>query len=206
MPVSPLSLLNAGAWQTLRVMRGVWGVLVLGAVLVGCSAGGGDSAGADAVAAPAPAPAGPIPPVRDPKNLAGIPPCLLLTPAQLEANRIDEPGRPKDVLGSAGCEWGDRARTREIRIFVDLGNDVLHNVYAKRETFPVVELTQLAGYPAIRTKNDVDGSTCYFRVAAAERQTVVLAFTSLRKGQEEPCEPARALAEVVIGNLPPLRV
>lgn len=186
-------------------MRGVWAVLVLGAVLTGCSAGGGDSAGADATTAAA-APAGPIPPVRDPKNLAGILPCLLLTPAQLEASQIDQPGRPKDVLGSAGCEWGDQARTREIRIFVDLGNDVLHNVYAKRETFPVVELTQLAGHPAIRTKNDVDGTTCYFRVAAAERQTLVLAFTSLRQGREEPCDSARALAEVVIGNLPPLKI
>ncbi len=184
----------------------VCAVLVLGAVLTGCSAGGGDPAGADAAPASASAPAGPIPPVRNPKNLAGMLPCLLLTPAQLEANRIDQPGQPKDVLGSAGCEWGDRARTREIRIFVDLGNDVLHNVYAKRETFPVVELTQLAGHPAIRTKNDVDGSTCYFRVAAAERQTLVLAFTALRQGGEEPCEPARALAEVVIGNLPPLKV
>ncbi|HSL07047.1 MAG TPA: DUF3558 domain-containing protein [Pseudonocardiaceae bacterium] len=186
-------------------MRAVLVALALAAVLAGCSAGGGPPTGADATpASAASAPAGPIPPVRNPKNLAGILPCLLFTPAQLEAHRIDQPGRPKDVLGSPGCEWGDRARTREIRIFVDLGNDVLHNVYAKRETFPLLEVTQVAGYPAIRTKSDVDGSTCYFRVAAAERQTLVLGFTSLRPGGEEPCRLAKALAEVVIGNLPPL--
>ncbi|MGH3900450.1 MAG: DUF3558 domain-containing protein [Pseudonocardiaceae bacterium] len=187
-------------------MRVVCAVLALGAVLAGCSAGGGEPAGAGTTpASSASAPASPIPPVQSPKNLAGLAPCLLLTPAQLEISRIDQPGQPKDVLGSAGCEWGDRARTREIRVFVDLGNDVLHNVYAKRETFPVVELTEVAGHPAIRTKDDVDGTTCYFRVAAAERQTLVLAFTSLRQGREEPCESARALAEVVIGNLPPLK-
>ncbi|MGH3897122.1 MAG: DUF3558 domain-containing protein [Pseudonocardiaceae bacterium] len=192
-------------------MRVVLTVLASAAVLSGCSAEGGQPPDVDAGAAATPAsaagaPAGPIPPVREPKNLAGILPCLLLTPAQLEANRIDQPGQPKDVLGSAGCEWGDQAGTREIRIFVDLGNDVLHNVYAKRETFPVMELTQLAGYPAIRTKDDVDGATCYFRVATAERQTLVLGFTWLRQDREEPCEPAKALAEVVIGNLPPLKV
>ncbi|MGQ0716749.1 MAG: DUF3558 domain-containing protein [Pseudonocardiales bacterium] len=187
-------------------MRVVSAVLALSAVLAGCSAGDGQPAGADPTpASAASAPAGPIPPVRNPKNLAGIAPCLLLTAAQLEANRIDQPGHPKNVLGSPGCEWGDRARTREIRIFVDLGNDVLHNVYAKREAFPVLEVTQLAGYPAIRTMDNVDGSTCYFRVAAAERQTLILGFTSLRQGGNEPCGPAKTLAEVVIGNLPPLK-
>lgn len=187
-------------------MRVVSAVLALGAVLTGCSAGGGQPAGAGATpASAASAPAGPIPPVLNPKNLAGMLPCLLLTPAQLEIHRIDQPGLPKDVLGSAGCEWGDRARTREIRLFVDLGNDVLHNVYAKREAFPVLEMTQLAGHPAIRTKDDVDGTTCYFRVAAAERQTLILGFTSLRQGGEDPCGPAKTIAEVVLGNLPPLK-
>ena len=188
------------------MMRVVSAVLALAAVLVGCSAGGVAPNGADATPASAPsAPAGPIPPVSNPKNLAAIPPCLLFTPTQLEANRIDQHGRPKDVLGSAGCEWGDRARTRQIRIFVDLGSDVLRNVYAKRETFPLMEVTQVAGYPAIRTMDDVNGATCYFRVATAERQTLVLGFTSLKEGSEDPCAPAKALAETVIGNLPPLK-
>ncbi len=187
-------------------MRVVSAVLALAAALVGCSAGGGELTGADATPASSPsAPAGPIPPVVNPRNLAVIGPCLLFTPAQLESNRIDQPGRPKDVLGSAGCEWGDRARTRQIRIFVDLGSDVLRNVYAKRENFPLMEVTQVAGYPAIRTMDDVNGTTCYFRVATAERQTLVLGFTSLQRGTDDPCEPAQALAETVIGNLPPLK-
>ncbi|MGH4007607.1 MAG: DUF3558 domain-containing protein [Pseudonocardiaceae bacterium] len=186
-------------------MRVVSAVLALGGVLTGCSAGDAPPAGVDATpASAASAPAGPIPPVRNPKNLASIPPCLLLTPAQLEANRIDQPGHPKDVLGSAGCQWGNRAGSHEVRIFVDLGNDVLHNVYAKRVAFPVLEVTQLAGYPAIRTMDDVDGTTCYFRVATAERQTLILGFTSLRQGRE-PCGPAKTIAEIVLGNLPPLQ-
>lgn len=180
-------------------MRHVSVVLALAALLAGCSAGGARPTGAGA------APADPIPPVRDPKNLADTPPCQLLTPAQLAANRIDLPSQSKDVLGAPGCEWDDKAHTREIRIYVDTGNDVLHNVYAQRATFAVFEVTRVAGHPAIRTKDLVEGTSCSFRVAAAERQTFVVEFTSLRQGLEEPCGPAKALAEAVMTNLPPLK-
>lgn len=183
-------------------MRHVPVVLALAALLAGCSVGGAQSTGAGAVPA---APADPIPLVRDPKNLVGTPPCRLLTPAQLAANQIDQPGQPKDVLGASGCEWGNNAHTREIRVFADIGTDVLHNVYAQRATFPVFEVTQVAGYPAIRTKDLVEGTSCFFRVAAAQTQTLNLMFTSLRQGLEEPCGPAKALAEAVMTNLPPLK-
>jgi Protein of unknown function (DUF3558) len=187
-------------------MRRVPVVLALAALLVGCSAGGTQHTGVGAApAASARAPADPIPAVRDPRNLAGTPPCRLLTPEQLAANRIDLPSRSKDVLGAPGCEWDNKAHTRQIRIYVDIGNDVLRNVYAQRATFPVFEVTQAAGHPAIRTKNLVDGTSCFVRVAATERQTFVVEFTSLRQGLEEPCGPAKALAEAVMANLPPLK-
>ncbi|MGH3123711.1 MAG: DUF3558 family protein [Streptosporangiaceae bacterium] len=187
-------------------MRRVPVVLVLAGVLAGCSVG----APPPSVPGPAPessasASADPIPPVRDPKNLAGRPVCQLLTPAQLVANRIDLPAQIKDVLGAPGCVWGDTAHTREIRDYVDTTHDVLHNVYAQRATFPVFEVTQVAGHPAIRTKNNAAATSCMFRVAAAERQTFVVQFTSLGDGLEEPCGPARALAEDVLVNLPPLK-
>jgi hypothetical protein len=191
-------------------MRIVIAALALGAVLAGCSAGNGPPGDADAAlgssAAPgSAAPEDPIPPVRNPKNLVAIQPCLLLTAAQLEANRIDQAGTPKDVLGNTGCAWSDKARTREFTVFVDIGNDVLRNVYSQRETIPVLEVTEVAGHPAIRTKDDVDGTSCYFRVAAADAQTLIVRFTLLSQGREDPCGPAKAFAETVMGNLPPLR-
>jgi hypothetical protein len=187
-------------------MRRALAVLALAAVLAGCSAGGAQLTGASsAPASSGSAATNPIPPVRDPKDLAGTPPCQLLTPVQLTANRIDLPAQPKDVLDARGCEWDDKAHTREIRIYVDISNDVLDNLYAQRGTFPVFEVTQVAGHPAIRTKNNVAATSCTFRVAAAERQTFVIDFTSLRQGLEEPCGPAKALAEAVMSNLPPLR-
>ena len=64
---------------------------------------------------------------------------------------------------------------------------------------------QVAGHPAIRTKNNVAATSCFFRVAAAQGQTFTLRFTSLRQGLEESCGPARALAEIVMSNLPPLK-
>jgi Protein of unknown function (DUF3558) len=193
-------------------MRTVLAVLALAAVLASCSAGNGQPDDADAASGSSAASGSltsaldnPIPSVRNPKDLAAIQPCLLLTPAQLEANRIDQPGRPKDVLGSTGCEWSDKAHTREFAVFVDIGNDVLRNVYRQRDTIPVLEVTQVAGQPAIRTKDDVDGTSCYFRVAAADTQTLIVRFTSLRQSHEDPCGPAKTFAETVIGNLPPLK-
>ena len=180
--------------------------LALAAFLAGCSAGSTQSSGAGTTSASAAsAAADPIPQVHDPKNIAGTPPCDLLNPAQMAANQIDLPARPKKVVDAAGCEWENKVHTREIALFVDVGNDVLHNVYAQRETYPVFQVTQVTGHPAIRTKDNVEATSCTFRVAAAQRQTLTLRFTSLRQGLEEPCEPARALAEAVMSNLPPLK-
>ncbi|MGH3770754.1 MAG: DUF3558 domain-containing protein [Pseudonocardiaceae bacterium] len=187
-------------------MRRVPVALMLAALLAGCSAGSARPTAAGAAPeSSAGAPADPIPPVHDPQDLTGTTPCALLTPAQLAANRIDLPSQPKKVLDAPGCQWNDKAHTREIRIYVDIGNDVLHNVYAKRATFPVFEVTQVAGHPAIRTKNNAASTSCFFHVAAAKKQTFVVTFTSLRQGLEEPCGPAQALAEAVITNLPPLK-
>lgn len=191
-------------------MRAHLAMLTMVAVLASCSAGAGQLDAADGTVestepSTAPASDDPIPPVHNPKNLMAIQPCLLLTPAQLDMNQIDQPGQPKAVLGNTGCEWSDKARTRQFAVFVDIGNDVLRNVYSERENIPVFEVTEVRGLPAIRTKDDVDGSSCYYRVAAAETQTLIVRFTSLRQVREDPCIPAKLFAETVIGNLPPLR-
>ncbi|MGB8963115.1 MAG: DUF3558 domain-containing protein [Pseudonocardiaceae bacterium] len=179
---------------------------LLTAALAGCSAGGPQPTAPGATPAPsAGAAADPIPPVRDPKNLAGTPPCQLLSPTQLVSIRIDLPARSKDVAGAPGCAWTDKAHTREISMWSDIGPDVLHNIYAQRATFPVFEVILVAGHPAIRSKDVANGPSCEIQVAAAERQTLTLRFTSLGDGLEEPCGPARALAEDVMANLPPLK-
>lgn len=189
-------------------MRVVLAVLVLSALMVSCSTGSGKSDDTDSAAgspASSPAtPADPIPPVRNPKSLTAIQPCLLVTLTQLDANRIDQAGQPKDLLGNTGCEWSDKAHTRSVAVFVDLGSDVLRNVYSQRDAIPVLEVTQVAGLPAIRTKDDVNGPTCYFRVAAADSQTLIVRFTRLGSNHEDPCGPAKTFAQTVIGNLPPL--
>jgi Protein of unknown function (DUF3558) len=136
--------------------------------------------------------------------LTAIPPCMLITPAQLDTNRIDQPGTPKNLLGNTGCAWSDKANTREFAAFVDLSSDVLGNVYSQRNNIPVLELTEVAGLPAIRTKDDVNGTSCYYRVAAAETQTLIVRYTSQRQSREDPCAAAKLFTETVISNLPPL--
>ena len=187
-------------------MRRVPVVLALASLLAGCSVSGPPPTAPGTAPAPsASAPADPIPPVRDAKNLVGTPPCELLTAAQLATAQMDLPAQTKTALDASGCEWENKAHTREVTIYVDTSNDVLHNVYVQRTTYPIFEITEVAGHPAIRTKNNPADTSCYFRVAAADRQTVTLRFTSLRQGLEEPCAPARALAEDVMANLPPLK-
>lgn len=194
-------------------MRAVAAVLALATVSLAtvlaaasCSTRGGQP---DEAIAPSgsvtSAPDDPIPPVRNPQDLTAIQPCLLLTPAQLETNHIDQPGTPKDALGNTGCEWSDTAHTREFAVFVDVGHDVLRNVYSQRDAIPVLEVTNIAGQPAIRTKDDVDGTSCYFRVATADTQTLIVRFTSLRPDRVDPCDPAKTFTEAVVGNLPPLK-
>jgi len=189
-------------------MRALLAVLAMVVVLAGCSSGSGQPDEADAASEASASPArdsdNPIPPVRNPKNLIAIQPCLLLTPTQLDTNRIDQPGTPKNVLGNTGCEWSDKAHTREFAAFVDIGNDVLGNVYSQRNNIPVFEVTEVAGLPAIRTKDDVDGTSCYYRVAVAEGQALIVRYTSQRESHEDPCAQAKLFTETVISNLPPL--
>ena len=180
------------------------------AVLAGCSSGSvapddAEASPESSEMSPAQAPDDPIPAVHNPRNLIAMQPCLLLTPSQLDTHRIDQPGQPKSVLGNTGCEWSDKAHTREFAAFLDIGNDVLRNVYSQRDSIPVLELTEVAGLPAIRTKDDVDGSSCYFRIATADAQTLIVRFTSRRQAREDPCPPAKLFAETIISNLPPLK-
>jgi uncharacterized protein DUF3558 len=179
-------------------------VLALAALLTSCSTAGMQAPGTTPTPS-ANASADPIPQIHDVKNLTGTPPCDLLTPAQLAANQIDVPGRPKKVVDAPACQWDNSAHTRQITIFVDVGHDVLHNMYAQRQDYAIFDITQVGGQPAIQTKDNVDGTSCYFAVATAQRQAFTLRFTSLRQGLEEPCGPARELAEAVLANLPPLK-
>jgi hypothetical protein len=175
-------------------------------MLGGCSTGAGQPTGdRTAPVSSASVPADLISPVQNPKNLAGASPCDLITPARLANEAIDLPARAQDVLGAPGCVWDNKAHTREIGVYVEIGKEVLRNAYAQRSTFPIFEVTQVSGYPAVRTKDLADGTSCTFRVAAADGQTFVIDFTSLRQGLEEPCGPARELAEAVLANLPPVK-
>jgi hypothetical protein len=189
-------------------MRAHLAVLAMVVVLTGCSSGSGQPTDADAsLGASAPSARtldDPIPPVRNPRNLTAIQPCLLVTAPQLDSNRIDQPGTPKNLLGNTGCDWKDKANTREFAVFVDIGNDVLRNVYSQRSNIPVFELTEVAGMPAIRTKDDMDGASCYYRVAVAENQTLIVRFTAVRQSREDPCASAKMFTETIIKNLPPL--
>jgi len=88
----------------------------------------------------------PIPAVRNPKNLTAIQPCLLLTPVQLDNNRIDQSGQPKSVLGNTGCEWSDKAHTREFAVFVDIDYLERNELYALRQIRQTLPRASIIAY------------------------------------------------------------
>jgi len=117
-------------------------------------------------------------------------------PAQLAANQMDLPAQPEKIgatrrtLARSRSTWTPPTTSCATSMPSDL---------------PGLELTQVDGHPTIRTKNSAAGTSCFFNVAVAERQTFVVVFTSLGDGLEEPGGPAKALAEDVLAYLPPLK-
>jgi len=173
------------------------------AVLGGCSS---TEAGTPAGPAGA-APADPIPAVQEPRDVTGIAPCDLATPEQLAAVGIDQPGQVakfEEISGIPSCVWRDAARTREVYLSSLTGVDVLSNIYAQRDTYAEFEVTEIAGYPAVRTQNISGGTSCFLDVGVAEMQSFDVRFTSIGAVDIPPCPEAERIAEMVVGSLPPL--
>jgi len=70
-----------------------------------------------------------------------------------------------------------------------------------------VELTQIAGYPAIITRTNADIAVCDIDVKAAERQSVTVIYHSeeqaLKNNPQQSCEVGKQIAAAVLMNLPP---
>ncbi|MDQ3276670.1 MAG: DUF3558 domain-containing protein [Actinomycetota bacterium] len=167
-------------------------------VLAGCSS---TEAGSPAP----PTQADPIPAVQQPKDITGIAPCDLLTGEQLPSAGFDQPGGPEqfeEISGVPSCLWRDSADTRRLTAAAILDRDALRNLYQyQRQTYQVLELTEVAGHPAVRTQVLAGGTKCKFDVATAVGQSLEVAFTSY--DGTPPCPEAERIAALVIGNLPP---
>jgi hypothetical protein len=178
-------------------------------VLGGC--GSGTSAPAEHVPASSTQAASPIPPVRNPRDVAALArrPCELLTPQQAAGFGLDLPPEQYDAaLGNLGCEWISTTRERETLSQVIMStftnNLTLEAVYDREHGRPFFELTEIAGYPAIVTRSNPDLPHCDIDVKPAERQSFSVSYDSklFKNNPQQACVVGKQVAAAVLMNLP----
>jgi hypothetical protein len=190
----------------------VAGVIAAGSVIVLAGCGLGANAPPEPVQ-PSPTQAtSPIPPVKNPRDVTALArrPCELLTPQQAKGFDLDLPPRQYDAaLGDVGCEWTTTTREREtirtVAISTFTNNPTLEVAYSKQQGLPFFELTEIAGYPAIVARTNVDIPSCDIDVKAAERQSVTVIYDSKEfdNNPQQACEVGKQVAAAVLMNLPP---
>ncbi|MGH3770677.1 MAG: DUF3558 domain-containing protein [Pseudonocardiaceae bacterium] len=191
-----------------RIALLVWGLVVEVALLAGCSAAGEGSAAPSAGAGVGSKERRQLSPlVEHPRDIRayGDKPCDLFTTAQLKTLGFDLPPHSTDTLpsGHKVCVWIDSGRNGELAATTYSDWDILERTYANRAALPVFDPLQIAGMPAVVHQPGAV-PTCDVTVGLAQRQGLNVSFTDLRAPYEDPCGAARAVAEVAVGNLPPL--
>lgn len=160
---------------------------------------------------PAP-PASPIPPVKNPRDVAAMArrPCELLTTQQARSFGLGLPPEQLDGLfGTLDCKWTTTTRDRRIVRTVDLSmftnNPTLEVGYSKDRGLPYFELTEISGYPAIVTRTNANVPRCDIDMKPAERQSVTVIYDSgeFSDNPQQSCVVAKQVAAAVLMNLPP---
>lgn len=179
-------------------------------VLTGCSGGTGTSS--EPVQSSPPQATSPIPPVKNPRDVAAIArrTCDLLTPQQAKEFRLDDLPKPSDGLFSTTyCVWSSTSRdgsnVRRLSIGVMTNNPTLEVAYNRYRNRPSFELIELSGYPALVSRSNADLPSCDIDIKLAERQSVSLTYDSkeFNSNLQQSCEVAKQVAAAVVMNVPP---
>jgi Protein of unknown function (DUF3558) len=187
-------------------------MIVAGYVIVLAGCGSSTGAPPEPVQASPTQTASPIPPVKNPRDVAALArrPCELLTPQQAAEFGLDLPPKQYNAaLGDLGCEWTSTTREREtlrqVIISTFTNNLTLEAVYDREHGHPFFELTDIAGYPAIVTRSNPDLPHCDIDVKPAERQSFSLSYDSelFDKNPQQACVVGKQVAAAVLMNLPP---
>ena len=189
-------------------------LVAAGSVLMAAGCGGAGEAPAPVQPSQPPV-ASPIPPVKNPRDVAAMArrPCELLTAQQATGFGFDLPAEESGGLfGTLDCQWSKTSREQELIRKVDLtmftNNPTLETEYSRdHRGLPFFELTEIAGYPAIVTRTNADIAVCDIDIKAAERQSVTVIYQSqeqaLKNNPQQSCEVGKQIAAAVLMNLPP---
>lgn len=177
--------------------------------LAGC--GASTSAGLPLSRSTSTAAANPIPPIKNPRDVAALAgrPCEMLTAQQAKEFGLDLPPRRYNfILGTIGCQWKTTSRSQESIRTVDVttftNNPTLEVAYSKDRSLPFFQLTDIAEYPAITTRTNADLPICDIDVEPAERQSFTLTYQSqdFKSDPQQSCEVGKQVAAAVLMNLP----
>jgi hypothetical protein len=188
------------------------GMVAIGSVIVLAGCGTGADAPPEPVRPSPTDAASPIPPVKNPRDVATMArrTCELLTPQQAKGFGLDLPPTQRDGLfGTLDCEWTSTTRDRQIVRTVNISlftnNLTLEAVYDRRQGLPFFELTEIAGYPATVSRTNADQPICGIEVKPAEYQSVSVTYYSkeFNNDPQRACEVGKQVAAAVLMNLPP---
>ncbi|WP_211226880.1 DUF3558 domain-containing protein [Amycolatopsis benzoatilytica] len=135
-------------------------------------------------------------------------PCDTLTPAQADS-LVGKGVTPKtDLKAPAGpaCAWHSQAHI--IVVFPNVDNLGLTSVYrAKGTTYPLfMPLDPIDGYPIVaygQVDERASEGRCDVEFGTSDREGVVVSISQSpeKKGSQDPCQSARSVAQMVLGNL-----
>ncbi|MDQ4009267.1 MAG: DUF3558 domain-containing protein [Actinomycetota bacterium] len=186
-------------------------MIAVGSVILLAGCGAGTNPPPDAVQASPTQAMGPIPPVKNPRDVATMlrRPCDLLTAQQVTEFELDLPPKQLDgLLGTLRCKWTSTTRDQQIVRTVDVSmftdNLTLEAVYNRRQSFPFFELMEIAGYPAIVTRTNSDIPSCNIDIKPAEQQSVSVSYEAkeFNNNPQQSCEVAKQVAAAVVLNVP----
>jgi hypothetical protein len=155
--------------------------------------------------------AGPIPLVKNPRDVAAIAhrTCDLLTSQEAKKFGLGLPPSPSEGLfGTVFCAWTSTTpelyTVRRISISVFTNNPTLEATYNQDRNLPTFELTDIAGYPALVSRSNADLPICDIDIKLAERQSVSINYQSreLNNNPQQSCQVAKQVAAVVVMNVP----
>jgi hypothetical protein len=147
--------------------------------------------------------------VPHPKDMRAIPPCDLLTDAQLVELGL-RPDTAQEVPMARGrtCIWRDAADPRNFADAggsTDLANPGVPGLYVTRHVMSRFEPLVIAGHPGARIDLN-PGTGCDVTVGASDDQ--LLGANGNGAGRPLPddgCDRSRRMIELILANLPPRR-
>jgi hypothetical protein len=155
--------------------------------------------------------ASPIPPVKKPRDVAAIAhrTCDLLTPQQAKNFALDLPPTPSDgPFGTLYCVWQNTTEglmTKRLSISVTANNPTLEVSYNQHRSRPDFKLTEIAGYPALISRSNMNLPSCDIDIKLADRQSVSITYVAreFTSRPQQSCVAAEQVAATVVMNVPP---